>query len=249
MAEMVFCRACGEKIHQTALVCPHCGAPQRTGRYKSKIAAGLLAIFLGGLGIHRFYLGQWWGIVYLLLVWTWIPALVALIEGVVFLLTTDDKWDEKYNVGVSAGGGSSAALVVAFVLAGIAGLAMVGLLVAVAIPAYQDYTIKAKVQEGVALSSSHRTAVRIACQENSLQQDQPGQNLNFARPTDYSGTYVNSVVIEVRGTNKAEVVISYKAIGSVINEGETVVYSGSCKDGEITWTVGGTIPEKYLPAA
>ena len=40
---------------------------------KSKVAAGLLGIFLGGLGIHKFYLGRWgWGIVYLLFFWTYI---------------------------------------------------------------------------------------------------------------------------------------------------------------------------------
>lgn len=249
MAEMISCRACGEKIHQTALVCPQCGAPQRTGRYKSKVAAGILAIFLGGLGIHRFYLGQWWGIVYLLLVWTGIPALVALIEGIVFLFTTDNKWDEKYNEGVSAGGGNSVGVVIAFVLVGFLGFAMIGILVAVAIPAYQDYTIRGKVQEGVGLSNPHRTAAELACSENSSLQSQIARSLGLARPTDYSGTYVDSVSIRVRGTNSAEIVISYKTIASVINEGETVVYSGSCKNGEVTWTVGGTVPEKYLPPA
>ncbi len=35
-------------------------------RTKSKPLAGVLAIYLGGLGVHKFYLGQWgWGIVYL----------------------------------------------------------------------------------------------------------------------------------------------------------------------------------------
>lgn len=61
MADMVACRGCNKEIHRTAPTCPHCGASQRLGRYKSKVAAGVLGIFLGGLGVHRFYLGQWWG--------------------------------------------------------------------------------------------------------------------------------------------------------------------------------------------
>lgn len=46
----------------------------------------LLALFLGGLGAHRFYLGQvGLGLVYLFLCWTFVPALIALIEC--FLMT------------------------------------------------------------------------------------------------------------------------------------------------------------------
>jgi TM2 domain-containing membrane protein YozV len=64
---------------------------------KSKIAAGLLGIFLGGLGIHKFYLGQVaLGILYFLFSWTLIPALVGFIEGILYLLTPDAEWARKY---------------------------------------------------------------------------------------------------------------------------------------------------------
>ena len=71
--------------------------PIRTSGGKNKIAAALLAIFLGSLGIHRFYLKQLRGIFYLLFFWTGIPGIVALIEGILFLLMDDAKWDAKYN--------------------------------------------------------------------------------------------------------------------------------------------------------
>ena len=54
-----FCSNCGEPLPENAYVCVKCGvkveASVRTG--KSKVVAGLLGIFLGGLGIHNFYLG------------------------------------------------------------------------------------------------------------------------------------------------------------------------------------------------
>ena len=56
-----FCHNCGSQTHPLARVCTRCGvmfaqgAPGRTG--KSRLTAGLLGIFLGHLGIHRFYLG------------------------------------------------------------------------------------------------------------------------------------------------------------------------------------------------
>jgi len=94
---MVWCRGCGKEIHASARACPHCGAMQKIGSTKSKVAAGFLALFLGGLGIHRFYLGQWWGILYLLFCWTLIPAIVAVLEAIVFFCTDDDSWAAKHD--------------------------------------------------------------------------------------------------------------------------------------------------------
>lgn len=49
---------------------------------KNNTTAVLLALFLGGLGIHKFYLGQsGMGILYLLFCWTYIPAIVAFFEA------------------------------------------------------------------------------------------------------------------------------------------------------------------------
>ena len=94
--DTVFCRACGNKIAATDTVCEHCGAEQGI-EGKSKVAAGLLAIFLGGFGVHRLYLGQWWGVFYLLFCWAWIPGLIAFVEGIVFLCASDASWNKKYG--------------------------------------------------------------------------------------------------------------------------------------------------------
>jgi len=65
---------------------------------KSKSTAAILAFFLGGLGVHKFYLGQaGWGIAYLLLCWTFVPAVVALVEGIVYLSTSDEAFHQKYG--------------------------------------------------------------------------------------------------------------------------------------------------------
>ena len=63
-----YCTSCGSQIEETTKFCPNCGSPQKGDVYvnygnnsnteaKSRIVAGLLAIFLGGWGIHNFYLG------------------------------------------------------------------------------------------------------------------------------------------------------------------------------------------------
>jgi len=68
-----------------------------SGYYKNKFVAALLAIFFGSLGLHRFYLGQWWGIFYLLFGWTGLPGAVGVIEGVMFIIGTETDWDYHYN--------------------------------------------------------------------------------------------------------------------------------------------------------
>ncbi len=65
---------------------------------KDKTTAALLAILLGGLGIHKFYLGRTLlGVVYLVFCWTFIPAVIGLIEGIILLSMSKKNFDLDYN--------------------------------------------------------------------------------------------------------------------------------------------------------
>lgn len=65
---------------------------------KDKTTAGILALLLGGLGIHKFYLGKGiQGLLYLIFCWTFIPAIIALIEGIMYLTMSQAEFDRKYN--------------------------------------------------------------------------------------------------------------------------------------------------------
>jgi TM2 domain-containing membrane protein YozV/ribosomal protein L40E len=104
-----FCSECGEIIKARAEICPKCGVRQMdrpitvnlgqtASNGKSRIAAVLLAFFLGGFGIHKFYLGQiGLGILYLVFFWTFIPSVVAFIEFILLLAMSDEKFDRKYG--------------------------------------------------------------------------------------------------------------------------------------------------------
>lgn len=65
---------------------------------KNKIAAALLAFFVGGLGVHRFYLGQVGrGFLYLIFFWTFIPSILAIIDFVILITMDDHRFDALYN--------------------------------------------------------------------------------------------------------------------------------------------------------
>lgn len=105
-----YCAQCGTALEPSAAFCKNCGArinsstayqsqSQYTTSYsdKNKIAAGVLAILLGGLGVHKFYLGQiGLGILYFLFCWTSIPSIIGLIEGILYLTSTDEQFQAKY---------------------------------------------------------------------------------------------------------------------------------------------------------
>lgn len=73
---------------------------------KNKIIAALLAFFLGGLGIHKFYLGEnLAGLLYLVFFWTFIPGIIAFFEFLGLLLMSDQAFNSKYNAGLMSSGG------------------------------------------------------------------------------------------------------------------------------------------------
>lgn len=103
----VFCSACGsnlnEEVIQDVQVTPvqnNNNANNNVQGRKSKLAAGLLGIFLGGFGVHRFYLGHV-GIGILQIVVTFITCgvgqLWGFIEGILILCGTSITTDANGN--------------------------------------------------------------------------------------------------------------------------------------------------------
>lgn len=96
-----FCSDCGEIINLKAEICPKCGVRQKSAQAangKNKITAGVLALLLGAFGVHKFYLGRiGWGIIYFLFCWTFIPAIVSFIEGILLLVMTDEDFNRRFG--------------------------------------------------------------------------------------------------------------------------------------------------------
>jgi type IV pilus assembly protein PilA len=128
-------------------------------------------------------------------------------------------------------------------------VAIIGILAAVALPAYQDYTVKAKVSEVTSVSAPARTALGIACNDQTLNGSN-NASLGLPNAGDISSTYVSSVTAAGASATSGTVTIVLKVIGSSVDAGDTVVYTGTCTPSGLTWAVTGTgklASVKYLP--
>ncbi|VUD67949.1 Fimbrial protein [Thalassocella blandensis] len=239
---MVKCIGCSKDLHFTAAACPHCGASQRTRRYKSKTVAALFAFFLGGFGAHRFYLGQWWGVFYLLFFWAWIPGLIALIEFFVFLLSNSQRWDEKYNEGKPAGPnekGGGAAIVILAILGGFVFIAIIGVLAAVSIPAYQDYTQRAKISQALVAMTPIRQQVESFISENGVM---PDSNIMIGLDEPFKLAGGHELIVSEGGME----LILVSEMERV--NGKSIIYTLAEDEGFVTWDCkGGTLPRMYRP--
>ncbi|MCU0920986.1 MAG: pilin [Burkholderiaceae bacterium] len=117
-------------------------------------------------------------------------------------------------------------------------VAIIGILAAVALPAYQDYTVRAKVSEVIlAASSAKNTIAEIAQNNNGLPAAADVQT--------QSSTYVDSVAY----ANNV-ITATTKAIGPIAS-GSTVTLTGAFNSttAQVTWTCASGISAKYLPAS
>jgi TM2 domain-containing membrane protein YozV len=80
---------------------PRAPSPANTARSRhprERWIATVLALLLGGLGVHRFYLGHLgWGLAYAVFCWTFIPAIIAACEVIWLVCMSDDEFDRRFN--------------------------------------------------------------------------------------------------------------------------------------------------------
>lgn len=135
-------------------------------------------------------------------------------------------------------------------------VAIIGILAAIAIPAYQDYTVKSKVSEGPSLASPALTAGGVACSEQTLASGLTNGDVGLNTSTTITGKYVSAVSFSGTATTSATVTINYRAIGSSVASNATVIYKGICNVGSgMQWSTTatgsttplGTVNAKYQP--
>src|SRR5437764_5850511 len=82
--EMVHCRGCGQQIHESALACPKCGAPQGTDAGEGAVPDGVKGWYWGAFLFNWIWAvcnGVWIGLLVLLPFVGWIMAIVLGVKG------------------------------------------------------------------------------------------------------------------------------------------------------------------------
>ncbi len=101
---MSYCPSCGTELATGVDQCPTCETPLRTAgavdQHLQRVAAGVLALAFGFIGAHKFYLGRpVIAVLYILFLWTLIPPLIALLEGLLYLNSDDTTFTQRYADG------------------------------------------------------------------------------------------------------------------------------------------------------
>ena len=118
-------------------------------------------------------------------------------------------------------------------------VAIIGILAAIAIPAYQDYIIRSKVTEGLSLASSAKTAVSETAQSNNRF---PTNNTSagLALAASIKSKYVDSVTV---AGGKITVAMNTANVGAAGN----IVLSPSTTAGGVEWKCTTSLDKKYVP--
>lgn len=121
-------------------------------------------------------------------------------------------------------------------------IAILGILLAIAIPAYSDYTIRAKISEGINLAAAAKMAVAETRQSSSAW---PTSNATAGIADTITSSFVTSVVVSDPGV----ITVTYQNIDTAV-DGSTVVFTPTFNagDGQVTWTCNtGNVENRYLP--
>lgn len=132
-------------------------------------------------------------------------------------------------------------------------IAIIGILAAIALPAYQDYTVRAQVSEGMSLASGARTAVAEFYNSRGRF---ASANASYGLEDDdaITGSYVTHVAAGSGGNKNSldgTIVVTYGNDANAVIDGSTLQFSAITSAGSLAWTCkpGATdgVEVKYLP--
>jgi type IV pilus assembly protein PilA len=129
-------------------------------------------------------------------------------------------------------------------------VAIIGILAAVAIPAYQDYTVKSKITEGTSLATPAMTSMGVSCSESTMGNTSADYNasLGISAHGSITGKYVSDVLAKITQAQTAGTANTNDGLGTITVTfnttavpavgGACYTYIGRCKAGVgMTWSV------------
>jgi type IV pilus assembly protein PilA len=131
-------------------------------------------------------------------------------------------------------------------------IAIIGILAAIAIPAYQDYTVRSKVSEGLNMSSLAKLAVSETYDSSGRYPSVDNLSYGLPQAASISGTYISEVEANA-GDGWVTIIYKSNIGGNPPAGSRKIVLIPTTSTGAIKWQCGGTadtdMPSKYLPAS
>jgi type IV pilus assembly protein PilA len=127
-------------------------------------------------------------------------------------------------------------------------VAIIGILAAIAIPAYQDYTIRSRVAEGLNLAAFAKTAVAEANMSQGRFLSASNGSYGIPTPASIQGQNTRQISVVANGV----IQITYRTLGGDAGAGATLTLTPSTIADTMNWDCapggGNPIPAKYVPA-
>lgn len=125
-------------------------------------------------------------------------------------------------------------------------VAIIAILAAIALPAYQDYVARAQVSEAMSLASGAKTAVSEKFADTGVFTGIDNPAAGLAAAASINGKYVRQVNLAA-----GVVTATFRAAGSASGKiaGQTLVLTPSDAGGSIRWACSGSVAPKYLPSS
>jgi len=133
-------------------------------------------------------------------------------------------------------------------------VAIIAILAAIAIPAYQDYITKSQFTESQTVADGLKTPIQeYFTQTGACPQIGTALGGLAAATTSYAGKYVQSASVGTTITAGAlcPITVTFKGTGSVSTPlvSQTVIFNGTDNGGTFTWACTSAVADKYKPAA
>lgn len=130
-------------------------------------------------------------------------------------------------------------------------VAIIGILAAVALPAYQDYTTKAKVSEAASLSATAKQAIVLAFNEGTLHSTATDNaSFGLAAADSITSKYVTSITAASVSATSGTITAVIKGTNDTNVDAKNIVWTATCVQGaQCSWAVTGSVPAKFLPKA